>query len=352
MAEEQVIEGAEGAAEAEADSRPNIDHLSGPQRAAIVMAVFGEEIAEQMLPHFSKRDVARIAKEMADMGSIEPEIADTVLEEYYLAAMKPPGARGGPELARKLLSAAEISENLVDKLLGPELAPGEELLGPLLETPPPSLARALQEEHPQTAALVLLHLPANKAAETLRAMPEQARSETVLRMATLREVKGEVLGDVASSLNARLDEKSGSKEPTDGIGRTASVLTQLGRAEMKSILEALEPDHPDEAEALSGQVFTFDSLMDVDDRGMQELLRQADTQRLALALKGANEDLSERFLANLSERASAMLREEIEFLATVNPDEQAAARKEIIDIALKLEADGNLVFQESDTEAA
>ena len=350
MAEEEVQESAVSEVEPQADPHSNIAHLNGPQRAAIVLAVFGEELAEQMLPHFSKRDVARIAKEVAEMGSIEPEIADAVLEEYFVAAMRPPSARGGPELARKLLSAAEISENLVDQLLGPELAPGEEMLGPLLETPPSSLARALQEEHPQTAALVLLHLPATRAAETLRAMPEQARSETVLRMATLREVKGEVLGDVASSLNDRLHEKSGSKEPTDGVGRTASVLTKLGRAEMKNILEALEPDHPEEAEALSGQVFTFSSLMTVDDRGMQELLRQADTQRLALALKGADEELAERFLSNLSERASAMLREEIEFLATVNAEEQASARKEIIDIALKLEADGNLVFQESDEE--
>ncbi len=321
-----------------------LDELSGARKTAILFVLLGEDVASRLLQHLSKREVARIAKEIAELGTIDPQLAEAVLQDYYLTALKSPAERGGADLARKLLAQAEIPVSLMDQLLGPELRPGEEALGPLLETKPELLARALQEEHPQTAALVLLHLPVERAGEVLAAMPEDAQSETILRMATLKTVRGEVLGEVASSLHERLDAAGSDREETDGMERTASLLLKLARADMKRLLDALEPDHPEEVEQLRSRIFTFDSLILVDDVGMQSLLRQVDTQKLALALKDASAELSERFLGNLSERAASMLREEMEFLTQVAPNEQEAVRKEIIDLAIKLEAEGTLSF--------
>jgi flagellar motor switch protein FliG len=191
----------------------------------------------------------------------------------------------------------------------------------------------------------------------LASLPEDARAKTVLRMATLRQVRGEVLGEVATSLHERLTHAKRAQEAQDGITRTATVLERMARAETKRLLDELESDHPDEVQELRDRIYTFESLLLADDRGMQELLRQVDSAKVALALAGVSEELADRFLKNLSERASSMLKEEMEFLGTPNPSDQEAARKEILDLALKLETEGGLTFaepvaQEADEEDA
>jgi flagellar motor switch protein FliG len=319
---------------------------SGLRKTAILAVLLGEEVSGQLFRHLTKREVARIAREIAQLGPIEPELAESVLEEYYLAAVSGPQERGGPEVARRLLAQASISEDIVDRLLGHDVDDPDDVLGPLLEAPPDVLARALQDEHPQTTALVLLHLPPHRAAQLLGALPEKSRAETVLRMATLKQVRGEVLGEVATSLHERLTDQRG-QETGDGLARTVTVLAAMARIDTKRVLDQLDEEHPEEVARLRAELFTFESLVLADDRGLQELLRQVDSAGLALALVGADEKLRGRFLGNLSERAATMLKEEMEFLGTPNAKDQAAARKSILDLALKLEAEGNLVFAEA-----
>jgi len=319
--------------------------LSGERKSAILVVLLGQEVSGKLFQHLSKRDVARIAREVADLGPIDPGVAQAVLEDYYLGAWNAPRDQGGPDVARGLLAQASIDEEIVDKLIHDTGSPGD-VLGPLLEAPPELLARALEDEHPQTAALVLLHLPVRRAAQLLSALPEDARSRTVLRMATLRQVRGEVLGEVATSLHERLTNARQSSETEDGITRTATVLERMARSETKRLLDEMEEDHPEEVQQLRDRIYTFESLMLADDRGMQELLRQVDSAKVALALAGTDEKLQARFLDNLSERASGMLREEMEFLGTPNPKDQEMARKEILEQALKVEADGGLTFAE------
>jgi flagellar motor switch protein FliG len=322
--------------------------LSGEKRAAILILLLGEQAAGELFKHLSRRDVARIAREVAQLGPIDNDLAEQVLHAYYLDALRAPAEEGGPEVARRILAQASISEEIVDRLLGQEPDAPDELL-PLLEAPPDVLARALQDEHPQTAALVLLHLPPRRAAKLLHALPDTLRAETVLRMATLRQVRGEVLGEVATSLQERLSSRRG-QENRGGFERTATVLANLARAETKKLLDELEPSHPEEVMTLRSQLFTFESLITADDRGMQELLRSIDSGKLGMALLGAPDELVTRFTKNLSERAGTMLREEMEYLSAPLPSEQAAVRKEILDTALKLEADGRLIFQQASAE--
>lgn len=319
--------------------------LSGERKAAILTVLLGQEAAGQMFRHLSKRDVAKIAREVSGLGPIETGLGQAVLEEYYLNAINAPSDRGGPEVARELLAQAAIDEEIVDKLIRSSEV-SDDVLGPLLETPAEILAQVLQDEHPQTAALVLLHLPPTGAAALLAALPEETRGETVLRMATLRQVRGEVLGEVATSLHERLKGTRQGGESQDGTARTVTVLERMSRAETKRLLDELEGDHPEQVQQLRDKLYTFESLMLADDRGMQELLRSVDSAKVAMAICGVDEALAERFLGNLSGRAGDMLREEIEFLGTPNPKEQKDARKEILDLALGLEADGNLIFQD------
>lgn len=315
---------------------------SGTRKAAILVVLLGDKVAAPLLQQLSRREVARIAREVAELGTVEPALAEQVLEEYYLRALAGPPDQGGPDVARRLLAQAAMSPELVDQLIGEADASGE-ALGPLLEAPPDILARALRDEHPQTTALVLLYLPPRRAAQLLAALPEELRTETVLRMATLKQVRGEVLGEVATSLQERLAAHKG-QETEDGLGRTVTVLSRMPRADAKRVLDEMERDHPKEVEEMRSRLFTFESLKQADDRGLQELLRQIDSGKLALALAGADGPLAARFLGNLSDRAAGMLKEEMEYLGTPAPKEQAPVRREILDLALKLEAEGSLIF--------
>lgn len=324
---------------------PDISKLSGERKAAILVVLLGEEVSGGLFEHMSKREVAKIAREVAELGPVEPEIGQRILEEYYLEAIQEPKVQGGPEMARRILSKASISEEIVDQLVK-EPVHSDDALGPLLEAPPDVLAEALGDEHPQTTALVLLHLPPQRAAKLLSALPEDKRGETVLRMAEVKAVRDEILDDVAASLHERLGQAGKSKGDEGGILRTAEVLGAMPRNESKLLLEELEPDHPDHVQELRDNLYTFDSLIGVDDRGIQELLRAVDSSKIALALDGAEENLMDKFLGNLSERAAGRLREEMELNDKASKAEKEEAAKEILALALQLEADGKLVFQE------
>lgn len=326
----------------------SVAQLSGEQKAAILVVMLGEEASGKMLEHLSKRDVARIAREVADLGAIDPALSNAVLEEYYLGALNAPQFQGGRDVARRLLSMAEIEEEIVDKLISDASSSSDDLLGPLLEAPPEVLAAALQDEHPQTTALVLLHLPPPRAALLLAALDDERRAETVLRMATLRLVRNDLLDDVAESLQQRLIHARRAAETGDGIMRTIAILEKMSRADTRRLLDELEEEHPEEVQQMRDALYTFESLELVDDKGMQELLRQVDSSRLALSLTGQSELLVERVVKNLSERAASMLKEEMEFLDSPNEDDRAAAQKEVLDAALKLESEGLLKFLEPD----
>ncbi len=325
--------------------------LAGPRKAAILFVLLGEDTAAKLLKHLTPDQVSKVGREIAGLGTIEPVVATKVLQEYFVDATRPEQEQGGPDLARRILSRVEASPERLDGMLGRPAERASKALEPVLEAEPAVLARALAEEHPQTSALILLNLPPARAARTLAALPESVRSETVLRMATMRRVRGDLLGEVATSLKERLDnaapEESEAGE-ADGIERTASVLSSLGRGATRRLLEALELQDPERAAALKDRVFTFESLLAADDRGIQELLRQVETKSLSLALHGETDEMLQKITKNLSERAAGILKDEIDFLSTVRPDEKRAAQNEIVAAALKLEDEGRLSFAEPD----
>jgi flagellar motor switch protein FliG len=324
--------------------------IDGARRAAILMVLLGDETAGKLLRHMSEEEISAIAREVARLEAIDPEVERQILEEYIVDAIRPPEDHGGPDVAKRLLSRADIPDSAHGRLLGAEAEAASGLLGSMLDAPPKVLAEVLAAEHHQTVALILLHLPPAKAAETLRNLAEDVKAETVLRMATLRQVRGELLDEVASSIKEKLGEPGTEAEEAEGpsgLERTASVLQSLRRSEARELLEGLERNDPERAQELRDQVYTFDTLVLADDRGIQELLRQVETKMLALAIRDAPPELAQKFYGNLSERAAGMLKEEIEFLGTVRPEEELAARREILDRALKLEADEKLVFAEA-----
>lgn len=326
--------------------------LPGSRKAAILCVLLGEEVGAKIFRHLPPEHIRLVASEVARLGPVEPDLARRVLEEFFVEAVRPRVEAGGRDYARRLLDQAGLPEQVKAELLGPARDPLAGELGSLVGVADDVLGAVLADEHPQTRALLLLCLPPARAARLLESVPGHARAETILRMARMRRVRAEVVADVASSLKERLGgaAASGRDAGPSGIERAAAVLQSLDRAEARRLLETVAAEDADRAEQLRNLVFTFESLADADDRGIQELLRAVDTKALAVALHGASEAVAAKVFRNLSERAASMLRDEMEFLGVVRPEDRAAARKEILGQALRLEEEGRLAFLGSTAE--
>jgi flagellar motor switch protein FliG len=325
-----------------------LENLSGTRKAAILVTVLGVEGAGPLLQHLPQRAVSQIIAEVARLDVVEPETAQAVLESYFVEAMRPARHRGGRQVAQRLLASVELPQEAAPQLPPDESAASDSLLAPLLEANPNVLASVLAGEHAQTGALVLLNLKPAKAGLVLKSLPDEKRIELLRRMAEMRQVRGEVLGEVAESLKERLRD-SGDGEDAEGAGsleRTAEVLRAMPRAAARALLDQLAADDPERAARLREMVNTFDSLMLANDRGIQELLRATETKTLAIALHGEEQAIVDKFFSNLSERARGMLEEEIELLESVREEDKQAAHQEIMEQALRLEQEDRLSFAE------
>lgn len=322
--------------------------IPGTRKAAILVTVLGVEASGPLLKNLPRKAVSEIIAEVAKLDEIDPETAQAVLESYFVEAIRPPRHHGGNEVARKLLALPELADALVPQLSPEEPESAEEILGPLLQASPATLASVLGREHVQTAALVLLNLTPEKAGPVLASLPDETRVELLKRMAEMRQVRSEVLGEVAESLKRRLNDPAlvTDCDAGDSLERTAEVLRTMSRSLVRTMLDELAVDDSERAETLRGLVNTFDSLALANDRGIQELLRVTETKTLAMALHEEEPQIVEKFLKNLSDRARKMLEEEIEFLESVREEDKQTAHKEIMEQALKLEQEDRLKFEE------
>lgn len=330
--------------------------LTGREKAAILVAMIGEEAAGKVLEHLEPEEVRALALEVARIRMIDPSRQAPVLGEFVELVANARGLeRAGPHLARRLLGRVMPEE--VDRLIRDPNPPSlreEEERTPLPELPAAltaastrRLALLLGEEAPQTAALVLAHLPPRRAARVLLALEAERRLEVTRRMASIREVRPDVLSRVAEALVSRLsaiDEQP--VVPIDGVQAAAGALTKMGRAAGREIVDAMADDFPDLSRQLRDLLFTFDMLRGLSDRDCQELLRQVDRNTLAVALKAADPELLDMFTRNMSERAAQMLIEEMDLVGAPRLAEIERAQRTIVDLVLALEAEGSVALEE------
>jgi flagellar motor switch protein FliG len=334
--------------------------LTGTQKAAILMALIGEEAAGNVLEHLDPAEIRQITREIARIRMIDPSAHAGVLREFVEMVASARGLEpAGPHLARKLLQRTMPDEvdRLVedpdrDEVRDDEDERGEvrlpDLPAPLMRASSRRIAMLLAEEAPQTAALVLAHLPPRKAARIMLLLPVERRLEVTRRMATIREIRPDVVQRVAQVLQdklAAIDEEP--FVPVNGVQTAADTLTRMGRAAGKEIVEAMSGDFPDLSRQLRDMLFTFDMLRGLGDRDAQELLRQVDRGALALALKGSDPEVTQRFLNNMSERAAQMLVEEMDLIGAPRLADIERAQRTIIELVLKLEAEGLVVLEEA-----
>jgi flagellar motor switch protein FliG len=319
------------------------------------MAIMGEEAASAIYRHLPDRDAQVVTKELAELSGVPAEIAHQVLEEYSQLSMTQDYlAQGGLDFATRSLVKAYGDENanyLLKRVVKlQELSVGQ--LESLQKADPQQLAKFLESEHPQTIALIMAHLDGKQASTLLMKLPEQNRAACVKRLAQLRQFSPEMAEKVSLVLNRRLQSLGEQSRKTyAGFKSVAEMMNRLEAGVAKGILEAIEHDDAKLAINIRNLMFTFEDLVGVTDAHIREWLGAMDKKTLALALKGASQEIKDHIFRAMSSRAVEMLKEDMEALGPVRAKDVAQAQQEAVTLIRKLEAEGKVVLKsEGDDE--
>jgi len=323
--------------------------VSGVRKAAILLVAIGEELAKEILRALPEPDVQRLTEELADLRGITPDLSSEILEEFWeLLETQNFMVHGGLDYASRLLVETFGKERASDLLMlvrrSQEAAQGN--LAQLQRTDPQQLGKLLDAEHPQTIALVLAHLDPKRASMVLDNLSEDHKVVSIQRLAEMRQFSPEMAQKVAHILHRRLESMGDTaRKSYSGFKAVADLLNRLNADESKKILESIEEGQPELALGIRNLMFTFDDLVTVPPATIREIVSGVDKRQLAMALRGANEELRAQVFKAMSSRAVEMLKEDMEVLGPVRSREVAQAQQEILNLARRLEAEGKLVLK-------
>ena len=324
----------------------DISELDGLTKAAILLLSLDSIVAGKMLKQIPPELIEDVTRELATLGTVPVELRRAVINEFYHLTVGQRGLReGGLEFARALLLES-MDPSAAERVLG-------KIQTHVQKTPFSFLQKAesdnlltfIQDEHPQTIALILCHMAHYKAAEILGGLPTQKQVEVIKRIANMEQTNPEVVRDVEKGLESRLSNLlMQSSEKPGGVETVAEMLNLADRSAEKTIMEALEQDDPDLVEEIRRLMFVFEDVLLVNDKGIQAVLKEVDNDELALALKTASEELREKMFANMSERAVALIKEDMEYMGPVRVSDVEAAQQRIVDIVRRLEDAGEIII--------
>lgn len=323
--------------------------MSGARKAAVLLVAIGEETAKEILRALPEADVQRITEELADLRGITPDISSQILEEFWeLLETQNFMVHGGLDYASRLLVETFGKERAEDLLMlvrrSQEAAQGN--LAKLQRTDPQQLGKLLDAEHPQTIALVLAHLDPKRASMVLDNLSEEHKVVSIQRLAEMRQFSPEMAQKVAHILHRRLESMGDTaRKSYSGFKAVADLLNRLNAEESKKILETIEEGQPELALNIRNLMFTFEDLITVPPATIREIVSGVDKRQLAMALRGANEDLRAQIFKAMSSRAVEMLKEDMEILGPVRSREVTQAQQEILNMARRLEAEGKVVLK-------
>ena len=329
--------------------RRSSGNLSGVRKAAVLLVAVGEELAKEVLRALPEVDVQRLTEELADLRGITPELSAEILEEFWeLLETQNFMIHGGLDYASRLLIEAFGKERAEDLLMlvrrSQEEAQGN--LAKLQRTDPQQLGKLLDSEHPQTIALVLAHLDPRRASLVLDNLSEEHKVVSVQRLAEMRQFSPEMAQKVAHILHRRLESVGDTaRKSYSGFKAVADLLNRLNAEEAKKILETIEDGAPELALGIRNLMFTFEDLVTVPAATIREIVSGVDKRQLALALRGAKDELRAQIFKSMSSRAVEMLKEDMEVLGPVRSREVAQAQQEILNLARRLEAEGKVVLK-------
>lgn len=315
----------------------------GITKGAMLLLTLGEDGAAEVLKHLGPREVQKLGAAMATLKSVPRDQVESVVDDFYEETLRGAPVTADEEYIRGMLTKAlgdDRAANLISRILqGGDTAGIESLKWMDAAT----VAELIKNEHPQIIATILVHLEFDHSGEILKQFTDRLRNDVLLRIATLDGVQPAALQELNEALTRILSGSANVKKTAMGGVRTAAeILNFVGTAHETAIIDNVREYDPDLAQKIIDEMFVFDNLIDIDDRGIQLLLREVQSESLILALKGANEAMREKVFKNMSQRAAEMLRDDLESKGPVRLSEVEREQKEILKIARRLAEEGQI----------
>ena len=328
----------------------NVKDLIGPQKAAILLLAMGEKYTEKIFQTLDEINIKRIGRYMSKITYISSDTLSQIMEEFI---------EDFENDANLAVSGKSFLEEIVAKTLDEETArevfisiggdAKEEPFSDFKFVPVESLVNLLKGEHPQTIALILSHIPRDKSAEIMSLLPDNLKPQVAMRIVNIGHVQEELVRELDQTLKAELfkmgmSKKKINEDKFDGVEALANILNEVDKSTEDNVMSSIEEYDSSLAEHIRQKMFVFEDLINVDDKGFRDILKNVDNQGLVKALKTASEVMKEKVFKNLSEGAATMLREDMEFIGPVRLKEVEEAQLEIVKNAKRLEAEGKIIL--------
>lgn len=322
-----------------------LEDMSNQQKAAILFITLGPELSAPVFKHLSDDEIERITLEIASQKQVTPAQKAYVIGEFYQLAMaKDYLSSGGLEYAQDVLEKALGSEKAANILSRLTTSLQVRPFDFLRKTDPSQLLNFIQNEHPQTIALVMAYLDADQAAMILTALPPDKQADVAKRIAEMDRTSPDVIREVERVLERKLSSLVTQDFTTaGGVKAIVEILNRVDRTSEKAIIETLEVDNPELTEEIKKLMFVFEDIVMIDDRSIQRILRDVDNKDLSLSLKATPKEVADKVFKNMSTRAADMLREEIEFMGPVKIRDVEEAQQRIVNVIRNLEDKGEIV---------
>lgn len=331
------------------EKKVKTERITGVQKAAILILSLPEDIATNVIRNLKDYEIAKIAKAILSLGTVKKDMVKLVIEEAYSELSEIAPLKAAPDEVRRLLEKALPPDKLNELLEETMLAESEKLIfEELKKLDPKFIAKLIEKEHPQIIAIILSQLPPMKAAEVIQYLPKRlgvtnVQEEVVKRLAQLEKISMKTLKIVVEALEEELASIGGGKEQAlSGLDIAAEIVNNLPKETAQELLDEIRKEDPSLADAIEERMFKFEDIIKLDNRAIIEILKSVDKNDLLLALKGAPQEILDKFLSNMSKRAAQMFLEDLEALGPVKKSDVEAARKRVIAVIKKLAEEGKI----------
>ena len=322
------------------------DKISGIQKAAILLIALGPEKSSQIFKHLKEDEIEELTLEIANIRTVTPQAKDEVINEFYeICLAQQYIAEGGIGYAKELLEKALGGDKAVDIISKLTASLQVKPFEFIRKTDGSQITNFIQDEHPQTIALILSYLSASQASAIIAALPLERQADVAKRIALMDRTSPDVIKEVEKVLESKLASMVNQDYTIiGGVDQVVEILNAVDRATEKHIMENLEIEDPELADEIRKKMFVFEDILLIDDRSIQRVLKDVSSEDLALALKGANEQVQETIYRNLSKRLAVMIKEDMEFMGPVRMKDVEDAQQKIVNIIRKLEESGEIVI--------
>lgn len=322
------------------------EELNGVQKASILLITLGPEKSAEIFKHLKEEEIEELTLEIANTRSISPEVKEEVINEFYQICLAQQYiAEGGIGYAKELLEKAlgnEKAANVISKLTASlQVRPFEFIR----KTEPAQVLNFIQDEHPQTIAMILSYLSSGQAAQILGALSPETQADVAKRIALMDRTSPDVIKEVERVLERKLSSLINQDYTSaGGVDSIVAILNSVDRRTEKRIMESLEIDEPELAEEIRKKMFVFEDILLLDNRSIQRVLRDVDNNTLSVALKSTTEEVQNVIFTNMSQRLAAMIKEDMDYMGPVRMKDVEEAQQQIVGVIRKLEDSGEIVI--------